>query len=1337
MVGTRFILNSRYFHIAKPGEKLSDHALSGEHAANLVRYCGTRETVDKNIDMADDLPITFKQKVSVKDLLNLCTEKGLSAECEEYKAYEANPTRANASSLMLHLANKLSENTSLNLSEQNIVNEAIRLAQFYDVKNRPATKKQEETIKEFLEQLNYKDDEDKPLEYTDYINNPTMSNASDLISRLAEELLFNEAGNLIEYTAKRPGAYKVGEHGLFSSYPDVDLDRVAEEVSTHDGNIWTDILSLRREDADRLGYDCQKPWKDLIMSKVDLIAEAHGININNLQWYAGMHNTGHHPHVHLFVYSTDPKEGFLSKKNIKNLKSEFVNEIFKDERQEIYINKDKYLNELISQSKALLNNLLSEPNQYISDETLKYLVNQMLTLSSKDFSKGRNTYGFSSPDKKKLVDDILTTLVSNNNQLSNLYDKWCDESYSLSKYYSKKEFVKPDISKIDKFTSIKNYILECAKSMNQSGTFITATDDITISPPPNITAPAETEPQSADNDNGFIDDTKPEEYEYTELQKIPSFILGNEGKEVIDFKKAYQNSSDLQTRTAQSCRKLADCYYYGKGTEKDYNAAQMWYGIAADSYGDSMSAYKLGQMYLYGTKDTEINKELGNYYCKTAFIQFRDGLKNRNYFYELENDSDNLHYYSEVDSYETYIEYLLGRMYLKGEGVEQDYRCSSNVFSLAAKNGYSHAYYYLGNQFYYGLGFTQDYEKAFDYYLKADRKGDKYAAYRLGKMYLSGEGVNIDIQQAEHYFSKATKTVVLANYDLAKLYEDYADDFNNVSKDYINGLYKKALEGMIEQEENDIQNAFTEMRIANMYLAGKGTDINVNSAIEWLNKAAKQDNPNAAYQLGYIYSSEKYNIIDEQKANENYKRACLEYEKAEEENSNVTAESRLGKMYLNGYGVEKDIQKAVIWLKKATLNGSASSAYTLAKLCENGDGIEKNIEEAYSYYQISAVLGNFYANYQVGKISLQKGEIEKAVENFQEAAKGNISHAWFKLGKIYSDESYGLYDISKAQLCYSNALNLYITDYTQNPDDFTAYRLGKMYFNGLGTDIDINKAIHWFSQAEKLGNTNAAYQLGKIAFENNDIENAIKHFQYAAQGNISNAWFNLAKIHSNESYGHYDIAKAQLCYSNALNLYITDYKQNPNDYIAYRLGNMYLKGLGTDMNINQAIYWFSEAEKFENANAAYQLGYIYHSEKYGLQNNELASNYFRKALSAYLIRFNNNQTDSELALRIGTFYQYGLGIERDIEKALLWYKKAVELGNIKAQQKIDETNTQQQITVLNLASIAAHMGKIINTETIAAAKQKYTSDSKQLRDEKIQKIQLGHAVSDNPISYDY
>lgn len=141
----------------------------------------------------------------------------------------------------------------------------------------------------------------------------------------------------------------------------------------------------------------------------------------------------------------------------------------------------------------------------------------------------------------------------------------------------------------------------------------------------------------------------------------------------------------MQTRTAQSCRKLADCYYYGKGTEKDYNAAQMWYGIAADSYGDSMSAYKLGQMYLYGTKDTEINKELGNYYCKTAFIQFRDGLKNRNYFYELENDSDNLHYYSEVDSYEAYIEYLLGRMYLKGEGVEQDYRCSSNVFSLAAK----------------------------------------------------------------------------------------------------------------------------------------------------------------------------------------------------------------------------------------------------------------------------------------------------------------------------------------------------------------------------------------------------------------------------------------------------------------------------------------------------------------------------------------------------------------------------------------------------------------------------------------------------------------------------
>lgn len=92
-------------------------------------------------------------------------------------------------------------------------------------------------------------------------------------------------------------------------------------------------------------------------------------------------------------------------------------------------------------------------------------------------------------------------------------------------------------------------------------------------------------------------------------------------------------------------------------------------------------------------------------------------------------------------------------------------------------------------------------------------------------------------------------------------------------------------------------------------------------------------------------------------------------------------------MYLNGYGVEKDIQKAVIWLKKATLNGSASSAYTLAKLYENGEGIEKNIEEAYSYYQISAVLGNFYANYQVGKISLQKGEIEKLLRIFKKQQK--------------------------------------------------------------------------------------------------------------------------------------------------------------------------------------------------------------------------------------------------------------------------------------------------------------------------------------------------------------
>lgn len=1192
MSGAKFIMNARYFHVARPGEKLSKHALSGPHVAALVEYCGTRETV------------------------------------------------------------------ALNIAE--------------DRKDLPATNKQIETLNEFFDLV---EDYKETLEYDDYIKAPTRQNVSELISRLSELLYINDTGfdevsNLVEYAAKRPGAVKVGEHGLFSSFDNVDLQNAMDELSTHKGNIWTEVYSLRREDADRLGYDSQKPWRDLIMLNIDKIAKAHRIKPENLRWYAAMHNTSHHPHIHLFVYSTDPTEGFLNQKGIEDLKSAFATKVFANELEEIYSQKDYYKKQLNTEAKNALSKLLANPETSFENEKLNEIANKMLTLSQRYI--GKAVYGFQPKEVKAIVNDIEHSLVSDNPLLSKLYGEWCNQQFNIERLYVNNPNIDYPIENNPTFTTIKNTIMKQAQALRENGA---------VPAPPLIDELIDSfEPDNSNNNNSEINtstssdisfdsslsskrndnkvtfskrrsaDSKtntnnssrydpiqkyinkyPEQVFYSpepesaELKEIfgSSVIFESDADAVKNFKSLSILANDLSTRNGEICRRLGDCYNFGQGTEKDFAQAVLWYGIAADEFQDSMSSYRLGQIYLYGNDEIDIDKNLGNYYCKQAFLLFKDEIKNGCFFDDLESGADELRYQVQVPADEAYKEYLMGRMYLKGEGVEQYYFKSYQTFLLSAENGYAHSNYYIGNQYYYGLGFNQDFEEALNYYRKASEAKDSYADYRIAKMYLKGEGVNVDLQRAEDYLLKAAEKVTLANYDLAKLYEDNPEIFYK-SEGTIFSLYQEALNQMLEQEQNN-HDVFTEMRIASMYLNGKGTEINISEAVNWLDKASQQGNPDAAYQLGYIYSSDKYNISDINKSNECYVQALSGYEKAEEENSNATAEYRIGLIYLNALGVKQDVDKAINWFAKSTLNGNSSAAYKLAVLYENGEVIPQDNEKAFLYYQISAELDNPYACYKLGNIYLEKGDIPQAIKNFEQAADKNISHAWYRLGQIYSDEQYGVLDTEKSNVCYSKALQQYISDYNDNPDSFTAYRIGQMYLEAKGTNQDISQTINWFEKSAQQGNPDAAYH----------------------------------------------------------------------------------------------------------------LGYIYKSDVYGVRNDVLSNKYFSSALSDYLDEFNKNPYDANLAMRIGTFYSYGLGVEHDINRAISWYKKAVELGNQKAQQRIDEAQQTRQMSVMSVATTACHLGRILNTETMAAAKNRYTSDSKLLRKEKIQKIEAGQAISDSGQSYDY
>ena len=251
------------------------------------------------------------------------------------------------------------------------------------------------------------------LEHEDYISQPTAQNASELISTIIERNadVIGNRQNFVGYMAMRPGVEKRGAHGLFNeSNEPIVLDRVAEEVANHPGNIWSHVVSLRREDAIRLGYDNSDRWRELVMRHISDIADAQKIPLCNMKWYAAFHDTTHHPHIHLIIYSTNPKQGYLTKDGIDKIRSVFANDIFHDELQSIYQEQTLRRDEL----KVLSENQMSEIANKIQNGsfTNKNLEKLVMTLQTQLRSvSGKKVYGYLPKEIKETVDRIFFELA--------------------------------------------------------------------------------------------------------------------------------------------------------------------------------------------------------------------------------------------------------------------------------------------------------------------------------------------------------------------------------------------------------------------------------------------------------------------------------------------------------------------------------------------------------------------------------------------------------------------------------------------------------------------------------------------------------------------------------------------------------------------------------------------------------------------------------------------------------------------------------------------------------------------------------------------------------------
>lgn len=328
----------------------------------------------------------------------------------------------------------------------------------------PATAKQKNLIEKIIK--DFPDSKDM-FEYSDYLEKQNQGSASDFISRVMEDYAYEISGRkaYADYIATRPRAERFGSHGLFTDDGvQVQLSKVTEELDKHKGNIWTAIISIRREDAERLGFNTGTRWRDMLRTQTEALAKNLKIPMENLRWYAAFHNESHHPHVHLIAYSTVENEGYLTQKGVENLRSSFARDIFQQDLLCIYERQTEHRDKLRAEARDIVEDLVSKINSeiYISASIQHKLLELADRLSK---TSGKKVYGYLKPDVKAIVDSIVDELASDG-RIKKLYDLWYEQKENTIRTYTDEMPDRIPLVNNKEFKSIKNAVIKEALKLN-------------------------------------------------------------------------------------------------------------------------------------------------------------------------------------------------------------------------------------------------------------------------------------------------------------------------------------------------------------------------------------------------------------------------------------------------------------------------------------------------------------------------------------------------------------------------------------------------------------------------------------------------------------------------------------------------------------------------------------------------------------------------------------------------------------------------------------------------------------------------------------------------------
>ena len=539
--------------------------------------------------------------------------------------------------------------------------------------DRPPTHKQEQLIKKLTKDF---PKTKMSAQYLEFTEEPTKYHASEFISSALEnhwpEVSRSEV--YMEYIATRPRAERLGSHGLFGDEDTVNLEKAMTELSEYPGNVWTHIISLKREDAERLGYDNAKAWRNLLRTHRSEIASAMNIPPADFRWYAAFHDEGHHPHVHMMAWSVKPGQAYLNQEGIRKIKSELTRDIFQGELLHLYEQKSSSRDEMVRRSRKVLLELAKRMRSEFCDSPV--LEAKMLELAkSLEAVKGKKVYGYLKKSVKAQVDAVVDELVKFP-EVEECYELWWQLQCQVEDFYSERERIRPPLSQVKEFRAIKNAVIHEIERIRR-GAFSFEDDSI----------------QQDDEPEGLASSS----YGYWTLRNMirnEELPLEERDQAIAEIERLAENGD---TNAQYLMGKL---WRDGPLLIPDAVKARRWLEQAAVQ-GHVTAQYALGKHLL--SDDVEVH-------------DVQEGLR------WLETAADNGSHYAA---------YRLGKEYLRGKIVGKDTAKAVDYLTQSAEGGNQYAQYILGKLYLQGEEVGQDQEAAEYWLTQSANQSNSFAQFLL------------------------------------------------------------------------------------------------------------------------------------------------------------------------------------------------------------------------------------------------------------------------------------------------------------------------------------------------------------------------------------------------------------------------------------------------------------------------------------------------------------------------------------------------------------------------------------------------------------------------------